>query len=31
MNPSHAYLYTGEVIKKSKVGIFFYSGKSGKM
>ena len=25
MNPAKEYLYTGEVRKKSKVGIFFYS------
>ena len=31
MDPAKEYLYTGEVRKKFKVGIFFYSQKSVKM
>ena len=31
LNSAKENLYTGEVRRKSNVGIFFYSGKSGKM
>ena len=31
MNPAKDYLYTREIRKKFKVGIFFYSQKSVKM